>query len=128
MKRSNAKINDSARRDLCPPLSSDKDCFHTLPKATRTSRPSRKVPPSGGSSFAMVPGNRVEKIDPKSWLTLTHVTFRVSFFLLVELLNHFRDFGFVILNCIFLRYQRIVFIFCFLEHSHNLLVHSFFQA
>ena len=66
MKRSNAKINDSARRDLCPPLSSDKDCFHTLPKATRTSRPSRKVPPSGGSSFAMVPGNRVEKIDPKS--------------------------------------------------------------
>lgn len=66
MKRSNARIKESASRDLCPPLSSDRDCFQTLPKATRTSRPSRKLPPSGGSSFAMVPGSRVENMEPKS--------------------------------------------------------------
>jgi hypothetical protein len=62
----NAKIRDRARRERCPPLNSDKDCFHTLPNATRTSSPSKKSQPSGGSSFAIVPGNRVEKIDPKS--------------------------------------------------------------
>ena len=66
LKRSNAKISERASRDLCPPLSSDNDCFQTPPKATRTSNPSKKVPPSGGSSFAIVPGSRVEKIDPKS--------------------------------------------------------------
>lgn len=74
MKRSNANISDSARRDLCPPLSSDKDCFQTFPKATRTSRPSRKLPSSGGSSFAMVPGSRVEKIDPKSLIKKKDLT------------------------------------------------------
>uniref|UniRef100_A0A7C9AIN1 Uncharacterized protein n=1 Tax=Opuntia streptacantha TaxID=393608 RepID=A0A7C9AIN1_OPUST len=80
LNRSNANIKDNASRDLCPPLSSDNDCFQTPPNATRTSRPSKKLPPSGGSNFAVVPGNNVEKIDPKSLFTFTHVTFRVSFF------------------------------------------------
>lgn len=66
LKRSKAKISESASRDLCPPLSSDNDCFQTLPNATRTSRPSKKLQPSGGSSFAIVPGNKVENMDPKS--------------------------------------------------------------
>lgn len=59
-------MRERARSDLCPPLSSDKDCFHTLPNATRTSRPSRKLDPSGGSSLAIVPGKSVLKMDPKS--------------------------------------------------------------
>lgn len=66
MNRSNAKIRERASRDLCPPLSSERECFQTLPKATRTSRPSKKEHPSGGSSFAIVPGNKVENMDPKS--------------------------------------------------------------
>lgn len=69
MNKSNANISERARRDLCPPLSSDKDCFQTPPNATRTSRPSKKLAPSGGSSFAVVPGNNVENIDPKSLKT-----------------------------------------------------------
>ena len=59
---SSARIRKSASRDLCPPLSFDKDCFQTLPNATQTSRPSKKLPPSGGSSFAIVPSNNVEII------------------------------------------------------------------
>lgn len=59
-------MSESASRDRCPPLSSDSDCFQTLPNATRTSRPSKKLHPSGGSSLAIVPGRRVLKIDPKS--------------------------------------------------------------
>lgn len=66
LKSSSAKIRESASRDRWPPLSSDRDCFQTDPNATRTSRPSRKLHPSGGSSFAMFPDNRVEKMDPKS--------------------------------------------------------------
>lgn len=66
MKRRSARIKESASRDRCPPLSSDRDCFQTPPNATRTSRPSKKVPPSGGASFAVVPGSRVENIEPKS--------------------------------------------------------------
>ncbi|WVZ67784.1 hypothetical protein U9M48_016821 [Paspalum notatum var. saurae] len=58
LKSSSARIRLSARRDRCPPLSSDKDCFQTVPNATRTSRPSKKVPPSGGSSFAIVPDEK----------------------------------------------------------------------
>jgi len=59
-------MRESASRDLCPPLSSDSDCFQTDPNATRTSKPSKKLPPSGGSNFAIVPGNKVENMDPKS--------------------------------------------------------------
>lgn len=59
-------MRESARSDRCPPLNSDKDCFQTLPNATRTSRPSKKLQPSGGSSLAIVPGKRVENIEPKS--------------------------------------------------------------
>ena len=66
MNSSIARIRGSASKDLCPPLSSDKDCFQTPPNATRTSRPSKKLLPSRGSSFAIVPGNRVENMDPKS--------------------------------------------------------------
>ena len=60
LKRSNANISESASRDLCPQLSSDSECFPTPPNTTRTSNPSKKLPPSGGSSFAIVLGNRVE--------------------------------------------------------------------
>lgn len=66
LKRSKAKIRESARSDRCPPLSSERDCFQTLPNATLTSRPSKKSHPSDGSSLAVVPGNRVEKMEPKS--------------------------------------------------------------
>lgn len=52
---------------LCPPESSERLSFHTPPKATFTSRPSRTVRPSGGESLALVPGRRVEKMEPKSW-------------------------------------------------------------
>ena len=61
-----ARMRESASKDLCPPLNSDRDCFHTLPNPTRTSSPSMKSPPSGGTSFAIVPGRRVENIEPKS--------------------------------------------------------------
>lgn len=66
MKRSKAKISESASRDLCPPLSYDNDCVQTVPNATWTSNPSKKVLPSGGSNLAIDPGNSVENIDPKS--------------------------------------------------------------
>ena len=52
---------------LCPPESSVKLSFQTLPNATFTSNPSRTVMPSGGASLALVPGSNVEKILPKSW-------------------------------------------------------------
>ena len=52
---------------LWPPLSSLRLSFHTLPKATFTSRPSSSVCPSGGASLAVVPGKRVENIEPKSY-------------------------------------------------------------
>ena len=52
---------------LWPPLSSLRLSFHTLPKATFTSRPSSSVCPSGGASLAVVPGRRVENIEPKSY-------------------------------------------------------------
>ena len=66
LKSNNAKIKESARRENWPPLNFDKDYFHTLPKATLTSSPSKNSPPLGGSNFSIVPSNRVEKIDPKS--------------------------------------------------------------
>ena len=70
LKRRRLNINDSATRDRCPPLNSDKDSFQTSPKATLTSRPpSITSIPSGGRSFACVPGNNVEKIEPKSLFT-----------------------------------------------------------
>jgi len=52
--------------DLWPPLSSVRLSFHTPLKATLTSRPSNTPWPSIGDSLALVPGNRVEKIEPKS--------------------------------------------------------------
>ena len=52
---------------LWPPLSSLRLSFHTLPKATFTSRPSSSVCPSGGASLAVVPGRRVENMEPKSY-------------------------------------------------------------
>ena len=64
----------------CPPESSDKLPFQTSPKATFISRPSNTLLPSGGSNFAVVPGNNVLKIEPKSLLTLTQVAFKASFF------------------------------------------------
>ena len=66
MKRSNAKIRESANKDRWPPLNSDNDCFQTPPNATLTSRPSKKLQPSGGSNLAVVPGSNVEKMEPKS--------------------------------------------------------------
>lgn len=42
--------------------------------------PFRKDWPSSGSNFALVPGSRVLKIDPKSWLTFSHVFSRASRF------------------------------------------------
>lgn len=68
------KISDRVKRDRCPPLSSDRLCFQTPPNATRTSRPSKKLQPSGGSSLASVPGRRVAKILLKLTLTLCHVS------------------------------------------------------
>ncbi len=59
-------MRESANKDLWPPLSSESDCFQTPPNATRTSSPSMKSPPSGGSSLAIVPGNSIENIEPKS--------------------------------------------------------------
>jgi hypothetical protein len=50
----------------CPPLSSVKLCFHTLPNCTRTSRPSVRSCPSGGCNFAKFPGRSSAKILPKS--------------------------------------------------------------
>lgn len=55
--------------DLCPPLSSLRFSFQVVPKATLNSRPSKTPQPWGGASLAVAPGNRVEKIDPKSLLT-----------------------------------------------------------
>ena len=54
---------------LCPPLSSLRLSFHTLPNPTLTSRPSSSFWPSGGASLAVAPGRRVENIEPKSWKT-----------------------------------------------------------
>lgn len=126
MKRRSARIKESASRDRCPPLSSDRDCFQTPPNATRTSRPSKKVPPSGGASFAVVPGSKVENIEPKSlkkmmfsyekqcrWsqrgnisseeLTNSLINFNPSnfqrlLFLLIKFFNHFLNFSFIILH------------------------------
>lgn len=55
--------------DLCPPLSSPRFSFQVVPKATLNSRPSKTPQPWGGASLAVAPGNRVEKMDPKSLLT-----------------------------------------------------------
>jgi len=51
---------------LCPPLSSVKLCFHTVPSWTFTSNPSMRSWPSGGWSFAKLPGKSSAKIPPKS--------------------------------------------------------------
>ena len=63
----------------CPPDSSVKLCFHTLPKQTFTSNPSLISLPSGGSNFAVFPGSRSLKINPKSSLTLLQVLNKASF-------------------------------------------------
>ena len=62
-----------ASSERCPPLSSVSDSFHTPLNATRTSRPSSTVQPSGGSSLAVVPGSNVEKMLAKSRPTFSHV-------------------------------------------------------
>lgn len=49
---SNAKINDKATRDRCPPLNSVNDSFQTSPKATLNSTPSKSEFWLDGSSFA----------------------------------------------------------------------------
>ena len=51
---------------LCPPLSSVKLCFHTVPSWTFTSNPSMRSWPSGGWSFAKLPGKSSAKMPPKS--------------------------------------------------------------
>ena len=66
-----ANFNMETEPYLCPPESSVKLSFHTLPNATFTSNPSRTVMPSGGASLALVPGSSVEKILPKSWKRAT---------------------------------------------------------
>ena len=53
---------------LCPPESSPSDSFHASPNATLNSSPSRMLRPSGATSFALAPGSRVEKMDPKSFV------------------------------------------------------------
>jgi len=50
----------------CPPLSSVRLCFHTVPSRTFTSRPCMRSWPSGGCSLAKFPGNSSAKIPPKS--------------------------------------------------------------
>ena len=80
LKSRSARISESASSERWPPESSVRDSFHTPPNATRTSRPARKDSPSGGSSLAVVPGSRVLKMEPKSPVTFSHVTFRASFF------------------------------------------------
>ena len=64
LQRASTRLRASRLR--CPPLSSVSDSFHTPPNATRTSRPSRKVPPSGGVSRAAVFGSSVLKMALKS--------------------------------------------------------------
>mmetsp|Transcript_761 Transcript_761/g.2466 ORF Transcript_761/g.2466 Transcript_761/m.2466 type:complete len:274 (+) Transcript_761:1683-2504(+) len=80
LKRSMANTRERAMSDLCPPLSSDSESFQTAPNPTRISSPSITDCPSGGSSFAVAPGSRVEKIEAKSLLTFCHVTCSASFF------------------------------------------------
>ena len=46
----------------------------------RSGAPSRKVQSSGGSSLADVPGSSMEKMEPKSWLTLIQVFSSASLF------------------------------------------------
>mmetsp|Transcript_8273 Transcript_8273/g.16703 ORF Transcript_8273/g.16703 Transcript_8273/m.16703 type:complete len:220 (-) Transcript_8273:2882-3541(-) len=74
------RMSESARRLLCPPLSSVSDCFQTSPNATLTSNPSQASCPSGGSSFAAVPGSSVLKMLPKSELTFFQVRVSSVFF------------------------------------------------
>mmetsp|Transcript_22104 Transcript_22104/g.41553 ORF Transcript_22104/g.41553 Transcript_22104/m.41553 type:complete len:243 (+) Transcript_22104:162-890(+) len=74
------RIRLRASRLLCPPLSSVRLSFQTSPNATLTSRPSQHSSPSGGSSFAVVPGSSVEKMLPKSLLTLVQVRASSFFF------------------------------------------------
>lgn len=50
----------------CPPLNSVKLCFQTEPNLTLTSKPSIKSCPSGGCSFAKLPGSSSPNIEPKS--------------------------------------------------------------
>lgn len=54
------------RTDRWPPLSSVREAFQTLPSRILTSSPSVMSLPSGGSSFAKLPGRSSPKIDPKS--------------------------------------------------------------
>lgn len=75
LKRSSDRMRDRASRDLCPPDSSVSVSFHTEPNATFTSKPAMTLSPSGGCSLAVVPGSRVEKMLPKSRLTLTQVVY-----------------------------------------------------
>mmetsp|Transcript_14713 Transcript_14713/g.50803 ORF Transcript_14713/g.50803 Transcript_14713/m.50803 type:complete len:202 (-) Transcript_14713:661-1266(-) len=81
LKRSMDSTRLSAMSDRWPPLSSESESFQRLPNATLTSRPSSTVSPAGGSSLALAPGSRLEKMDPKSWFTLRHVASSVSCFL-----------------------------------------------
>ena len=46
----------------------------------RSGAPLRKVQSSGGSSLADVPGSSMEKMEPKSWLTLIQVFSSASLF------------------------------------------------
>mmetsp|Transcript_31727 Transcript_31727/g.80897 ORF Transcript_31727/g.80897 Transcript_31727/m.80897 type:complete len:202 (+) Transcript_31727:460-1065(+) len=80
LKRHSARMRDSASSERCPPLSSVSESFHTPPNATRTSRPCSKVAPSGGCSLASALGSSVEKMDPKSRFTLSHVSSMASRF------------------------------------------------
>mmetsp|Transcript_84460 Transcript_84460/g.247701 ORF Transcript_84460/g.247701 Transcript_84460/m.247701 type:complete len:201 (-) Transcript_84460:2991-3593(-) len=80
LKRSSARTSESARSERCPPLSSESEDFQTPLKATLISRPSVGSMPSGGSSFALVWGSSVPKMESKSLLTFSHVRRRVSLF------------------------------------------------
>mmetsp|Transcript_1380 Transcript_1380/g.3746 ORF Transcript_1380/g.3746 Transcript_1380/m.3746 type:complete len:201 (+) Transcript_1380:428-1030(+) len=80
LKSNKARTKESASKERCPPLSSDRDCFQTPLNATLISKPSVGSIPSGGSSLALVCGRRVPKMESKSLLTFTHVRLRVSVF------------------------------------------------
>lgn len=86
-------MSDNAMSERCPPESSVKLCFHTLPVAgvsllcprmnwirgykpseTLTSNPSLIVFPSGGSSLAKLPGSNSANICPKLRLTSVQVS------------------------------------------------------
>ena len=64
------QTRDQGKAYRCPPLSSVRLCFHTVPSRTLTSSPSIRSLSSGGCSFAKLPGRSSAKIAPKSLFIL----------------------------------------------------------